>query len=117
MYFAEKIEICKMKKNIIRNFFVLILLVILVIYGCPIYKHIGILCPACGTTRAWLSFLSGNITKAFKYNLFFPIMPIIIIFFTLPNKTKYANYLLFTSAGIIFFYNVLRWFNLFAMPI
>lgn len=38
--------------------------------GCPIYAIFGIRCPACGTTRALISLLSGNLELYFKLNPF-----------------------------------------------
>ena len=39
--------------------------------GCPFSELLDICCPMCGTTRAWKSFLSGNVIKAFHYNPIF----------------------------------------------
>lgn len=44
--------------------------------GCPIFRVFGVCCPLCGTTRAWLSFLSGEITEAFRYHPLFLISPL-----------------------------------------
>ncbi len=40
--------------------------------GCPIRKITGIPCPACGTTRALLAFVYGDIRAAFAYHPLFP---------------------------------------------
>lgn len=106
-----------MIKNIIINLVALTLLFMLVMYGCPFYKIFGIICPACGTTRAWLSFFSGNITKAFRYNLFFPIMPIFVLLYIVPKKPKYLKLFLMLFAIVLFLYNALRHLGMFAIPI
>ena len=48
-----------------------------------IFKSIfGIRCPGCGLTRAFRSILSGNLIKAFKYNILsIPIFISIIVIF------------------------------------
>jgi hypothetical protein len=35
---------------------------------CPIHRAFGILCPGCGTTRAFAALLHGNITEALRLN-------------------------------------------------
>lgn len=50
---------------------------------CLIKSILGIPCPGCGLTRAWLSVLKGNIGQAFKWHPLFwtvPILLFIIIF-------------------------------------
>jgi hypothetical protein len=35
---------------------------------CPIHEYFGILCPGCGTTRAFAALLHGHIAEAFYLN-------------------------------------------------
>lgn len=70
-------------KKIIKWGIVALILVLVVIYGCPIYRITGFPCPCCGTTRAWICFFRGEWKKAFEYHplfLFFPILIIVYIF-------------------------------------
>ncbi len=50
---------------------ILSLLGILPPYRCPFASALGVACPMCGTTRAWLHFLGGEVVAAFNYNPFF----------------------------------------------
>jgi hypothetical protein len=40
-------------------------------YHCPFATFLGVSCPMCGTTRAWLNFIHGDIRGAFVYNPLF----------------------------------------------
>lgn len=93
----------------------------LFLFGCPIYECFGIVCPCCGTSRAWLSFLSGNIRQAFRYNFFFWLVPILVLLFITcelmqKNMPRWGKWLLYIGGGAMFFYNILRWMNLVALP-
>ena len=70
-------------KELLRNLLSLIL--ILVLYyattwftGCPMKYTIGIACPGCGMTRAWLAVLRLDFSTAFAYHPLFFIGPIAI---------------------------------------
>lgn len=70
-------------KELLRNLLSLIL--ILVLYyattwftGCPIQYTIGIACPGCGMTRAWLAVFRLDFSTAFAYHPLFFIGPIAI---------------------------------------
>ena len=43
----------------------------------------GLLCPACGGTRAVFHFASGNFLKSFQYNPFFFVLILYFLFFML----------------------------------
>lgn len=66
-----------MKKST-KYIFIIIFLILVFIFGCPLYKLTGITCPTCGVTHSWIYFLKGEIGKAFKSNLFF--IPLTILF-------------------------------------
>lgn len=95
---------------------------LLLIFGCPIYELFGILCPCCGTTRAWLAFLSLDFATAIQNNAFFWLIPIMIIgylrlqYFGGKEKRGESIILLIASC-VLFFYNCLRWLHLVAMPL
>ena len=40
---------------------------------CPFATHLHVLCPMCGTTRAVLAFLSGDVAGAVRWNALFPV--------------------------------------------
>ena len=63
----------------------------------------GICCPACGMTRAWTSFLNGNIKMAFYYHPLFwliPVIGILILFEEKINK-KFYNTIMFSFILLI----------------
>ena len=47
-------------------------------FDCPFFKFFGISCPACGVTRAWSCFLSGDLVAAINYNPMF--LPLTVLF-------------------------------------
>ena len=49
-------------------------------YACPLLKYTGFSCPGCGLTRAWRSFLTGNLKQALYWHpLFLLPVPTVII--------------------------------------
>ena len=63
----------------------------------------GICCPACGMTRAWTSFLNGNIKMAFYYHPLFwliPVIGILILFEEKINK-KFYNTIMFSFIVLV----------------
>ena len=61
-------------KRFIKNILVLFILIAIFYIldiGCIFKKLSGLSCPGCGMTRAWLSFLKGDIGKAFYYHPLF----------------------------------------------
>lgn len=53
---------------------------------CPIRQSIGLPCPSCGMTRAWLSFVQGNFWDAFTFHPLFLLAPIFL--FAIFRKKK-----------------------------
>lgn len=47
---------------------------------CIFRAALGIECPGCGTTRAWLAVLRGDLASAFAYNPLFWAVPVLYIF-------------------------------------
>lgn len=75
-------------KRFIKNILVLFILIAIFYIldiGCIFKKLSGLSCPGCGMTRAWLSFLKGDIGKAFYYHPLF-WMIIVIPAITLIRK-------------------------------
>ena len=62
-----------MKKYII--FLILAVLILFGAYQCPLYSFWGIPCPACGMTRAYKLFFSGNFAEAFFMHPLFWMPP------------------------------------------
>lgn len=55
---------------------------------CPFRILFHIDCPGCGLTRAFISFFTGNISKAFHYNYSFIFWLISIILFIIDRYIK-----------------------------
>lgn len=68
----------------------LIFLFFFVGYHCPIRLLIGISCPGCGMTRAWLSFVQLDIYKAFYYHPLFFLAPI-FLYILFGKKPLFGN--------------------------
>lgn len=66
---------------------------------CPFYRMTGYLCPGCGGTRAFHSFLTGHLINSFRYNAFvWYVMCCYVIFMIsqtirLLTKEKYKGFL------------------------
>lgn len=64
-------------------------------FGCPVRALTGIPCPACGLTRASLSFIKGDIAIAFAYHPLFPLawaLPVLLaLYLILHAKNKLAK--------------------------
>ena len=58
--------------------------------GCPIRLITGIPCPSCGITRAYISLLNGDLSKAFYYHPLFFLLPIalVLVILLLLNEKK-----------------------------
>ncbi len=58
--------------------------------ACPVEIILGVPCPSCGITRAWLSAISFDFPKAFYFHpLFLLVIPVLIIF--IYKDYKYIN--------------------------
>ena len=91
------------------------------LFGCPLYNLLGIPCPCCGVTRAWIAFFSGQIAKAFQYHGLFPAVTMAGVIFVcadkMPNRwRRLAERVGVASAIAIFAYAVLRWCGVVNMP-
>lgn len=53
--------------------------------SCYWRDHYGILCPACGLTRATISFMKLNLRDAFQYNAFYTSVLLPFILFLITN--------------------------------
>lgn len=98
-----------------------VLILLLTLWGCPIYETLHVPCPACGTTRAWISFLKGDLERAFSYHWFFPLMPLFLFAVLLLDTLSSANrkrvqVALVIFAVILFLYNGMRLCNWIISP-
>ena len=60
--------------------------------GCLIKSVFGIPCPACGMTRAWLSFCRGDFAGAFMFHPLFLLPAIIVVLFIfIPRVRRYRQ--------------------------
>ncbi|WP_425353929.1 DUF2752 domain-containing protein [Anaerofustis butyriciformans] len=83
-----------MKKKNIKKYILILTVIALYAFiinitkiNCPIRYILGLPCPFCGTTRALISFLNGNIKQAFYYHpLFILSIPFLILLITSNEK-------------------------------
>ena len=87
--------------------------------GCPIKFVTGISCAGCGMTRAWLAFFHGDLVLALRYHAFFPLIPAAVVVYIFRDRFPKARSLdicLFSFAGVLFLYGVLRWLGVVIIP-
>lgn len=103
-----------------RKEFVLILgtlgILVLILYisdvKCLVKYTVGVPCPGCGLTRAWLSFLKMDLRAAFRWHPLFWIVPIVVIIEVFmkgklfKNKKLNIMFWIFLSILIIGVYSV-----------
>lgn len=71
---------------------------------CIIRTLIGIPCPGCGMTRAWIEAINFNFYEAFKFHPLFLLAPILIILIIIRGKEstdKYTKYIDISIVAII----------------
>ena len=104
----------KSKKQIliiIISLFILILLSLLGLYRCPFRYIFGIPCPLCGMTRAFISLLKLDISKAFNYHAFWPgIVVLFILYFIFLFKNIKINKKMVFVLDIIGILNLVYYF-------
>lgn len=66
--------------------FFLLFIIFLIGYRCPFQAILGISCPGCGMTRAFLSLAHLDISKAFYYHPLFWMVPLFIIVWIFHKK-------------------------------
>lgn len=104
----------KKKTNIIiiLSLTIVILLSLIEGYHCPIKSISGLSCPTCGITRAIISAIKFDFSKAFHYHMFWPIVPIGFITYILYELKilKINKKLLLVIAYIICVINLIYYF-------
>lgn len=74
-----------------------------VFFGCVVYQLLGIPCPGCGLTRAWLSLLRGDFSGAFRAHPLFWTLPFLVLLFLFAGRmSKKAVLILAVLAGVLF---------------
>lgn len=108
----------KWLKVLIMHCIIAGVLVALVFYGCVFYNLFGIICPACGVTRAWLAFFRWDFEEAFRFHALFPIVPIYILVFIhrdtdlLRKRRRLVDVFLYCATFILVAFNIYRvYFN------
>ena len=70
-----RISQIRMKLTVTGAMLAYVGIVYLLPFTCPILALIGIPCPGCGLTRAWLAALGGRFAEAFAFHPLFPLLP------------------------------------------
>lgn len=74
---------------------------------CIFKSIIGVPCPGCGLTRAWISFIKGTISEAFYWHplfLMIPALAILILLYFKGSFIKYRRYILIAIVTIVGLY-------------
>ncbi|MBY0757022.1 DUF2752 domain-containing protein [Clostridium sardiniense] len=77
---------------------------------CIFKSIIGVPCPGCGLTRAWISFINGNISEAFYWHplfLMIPALAILILLYFKGSFIKYRRYILIAIVTIVGLYIII----------
>jgi hypothetical protein len=88
--------------------------------GCPLYELAGITCPLCGTTRAFVALLRGQLWLAFRCHPLFPPIPfgvlaVVLLYGPLKGK-RWLTGILIGIAAALFLMNCLRWAGIIPPP-
>ena len=60
--------------------------------GCPIRFFLGISCPGCGMTRAWVAVLHLDFAEAFTLHPLFPLAPLIAAAFVFGDWIDFSRF-------------------------
>jgi hypothetical protein len=74
--------------------------------GCPQQAFLGISCPGCGMTRAYLALFHGNIRGAFFYHTGFPLVPLAAFFLLFRKKLPGSIFKIGITAVLILFISI-----------
>lgn len=67
--------------------------------GCLIKASLGIDCPFCGMTRAWIKMMNGDLKGAFGQNFLFPLLGIMI--FLIPVRREDVSYRAWIAVNVM----------------
>ena len=100
------------KKLLWKHIVLFCLIVIAAGFGCPIYEVCGICCPLCGTTRAWVCFMTGETARAFRYHPLFLVTPfwffVAVHYDSIFQKNKAIGAFLMCVTFFLVILNILR---------
>lgn len=71
-------------------------------FQCPIYRFLGIPCPFCGMTRAFLCLLNKDICGAFSMNPLIFTLPIFLVLLLKQKTRKYTFFAMLTIFGTVY---------------
>lgn len=72
---------------------------------CVVEAVIGVPCPSCGMTRAWISALRLDLVSAFRYHSLFWTVPLIFAFFWFDGEIfskKWLNIAVMVGIAVLF---------------
>ncbi len=72
--------------------------------GCVWRNTLGVPCPGCGLTRAWLAFFEGNLHQAFEFHPLFWTIPIVGLMILFEDKINKRVFMVFTIVFILVFF-------------
>lgn len=82
--------------------------------GCPIRYFLGVSCPGCGMTRAWIALLRLDFSGAFHFHPLFWTAPFIAAVFLFEDQIDFKKYrwLIVLAAALFFLVYIVRliWF-------
>lgn len=79
-------------------------------FQCPIYRFLGIPCPTCGMTRAFLCLLNGDIGGAFSMNPLIFSLPIFLAFLLCGKTRKRAFFIMITLFFAVYAVRMIMFF-------
>lgn len=82
--------------------------------GCPIHFFLGVSCPGCGMTRAWLALLHLDISGAFAAHPLFWLAPLVVLAILFDDQIDFSRHrpliLLIATAFFLVYLARLFWF-------
>ncbi len=97
------------KLLLILVFAVIVMLLYIFKIPCVFRALSGIPCPACGMTRACLSFLRLDFAAALEYHSLFWTLPLIAVFFLLDGNVFKRAWINYTIMAFILSLFIFRW--------
>ncbi len=85
---------------------VVLLIILYLIFGCPLKLLTGVSCAGCGMTRALFAALKGDFSMAFYYHPLFWCVPLGFIIVAYRKKISKKKMLIIEGAAIVLFLSV-----------
>lgn len=119
----RKIKIHQRTQQTIKELFIIVgILGIAVIFyylldrRCLFKAVLGIPCPGCGMTRAWVAFLKMDFQRAFKWHPLFWIVPVIVLIPIVRKEAYFDTWIkgvMILLVGLVIGVYIIRMINLF----